>query len=482
MYRDAVRADRFLTIDRWQNEEDWQSFRHGFGAAYESLDAQLEGLAVAERSLFEGSSSRSRRPSHRLRLTQHQVGKERRGHPLVSASLGGPERSDQVVDHLAGDASAPSGRYVAKPEAVARKSLRPRRQTGMRPANCRMDTASRRDPPDSVADAPRRLPAGIGAFAIESGGAVSSLCATRSARRAQACNNSPDGLATAKGLAMTEAIAERVRRYILDGSDEDLRRLLGVAETTREIARSAFRKVGMQEGWHVIDCGCGPVGGLAVMAEMVGPAGRVVGVDFSEAAIQRARSVVAALGLSNVQVFAGDIHELDAAAVGGPFDLAYTRFFLMHQPDPVRTLSRIARLLRPGGWVVAQEGLRSPPPRSHPHLDALGTYWDLVYDLLERAGGVPRHAVDGLAGSARAAGLDVVAVDGSFGIIDPELGFDLHAATLLAARERAVASGIAAGQQIDDLASDLRAAKGDGYEWVTTPFFLDLVLRKPLAA
>ncbi len=281
---------------------------------------------------------------------------------------------------------------------------------------------------------------------------------------------------------MAEAIAERVRRYILDGSDEDLRRLLGVAETTREMARSAFRRAGMREGWQVIDCGCGPIGGLAVMAEMVGPAGRVVGVDFSEPAIQRARSVVAALQLGNVEVFAGDIHELGAAAVGGPFDLAYTRLFLMHQPDPVRTLSQIARLLRPGGWVVAQEALRSPPPRSHPHLDALGAYWDLVYGLLERAGGVSRHAVDGLAGSARAAGLEVVAVDGSFGITDPELGFDLHAATLLAARERAVASGIAAGQQIDDLVSDLRAAKGGGYEWVSTPFFLDLTLRKPAAA
>jgi hypothetical protein len=90
--------------------------------------------------------------------------------------------------------------------------------------------------------------------------------------------------------------------------------------------------------------------------------------------------------------------------------------------------------------------------------------------------------VDGLAGSARAAGLDVVAVGGSFGIIDPELGLDLHAATLLAARERAVASGIATGQQIDDLAGDLRAAKSGGYQWVSMPFFLDLTLRKPLAA
>lgn len=124
---------------------------------------------------------------------------------------------------------------------------------------------------------------------------------------------------------MADMIAERVRRYILDGGDEDLRRLLGVAETAGEMARSAFRRVGMQEGWHVIDCGCGPIGGLAVMAELAGPAGRVVGVDFSEPAIARARSVVAALQLGNVEVFAGDIHELDAAAVGGPFDRAAYR-------------------------------------------------------------------------------------------------------------------------------------------------------------
>ena len=75
---------------------------------------------------------------------------------------------------------------------------------------------------------------------------------------------------------MAEAIADRVRRYILDGSDEDLRRLLGVADATRELARSAFRRVGMQEGWRAIDCGCGPIGGLAVMAEMVGPAGPTI--------------------------------------------------------------------------------------------------------------------------------------------------------------------------------------------------------------
>src|SRR6266480_2568300 len=135
---------------------------------------------------------------------------------------------------------------------------------------------------------------------------------------------------------MAEAIAERVRRYILDGSDEDLRRLLRVAEPTREMARSAFRRVGMQQGWNAIDCGCGPIGGLAVMAEMVGPAGRVVGIDFSPAAVQRARAVASALELGNVEVVAGDLHELDPAALGGSFDLAYTRLFLILSLGPGR--------------------------------------------------------------------------------------------------------------------------------------------------
>ena len=56
LYRDAARADRFLTIDRWRNEADWRSFLQAFALAYHALDAELEGLAAAERSLFEGSS------------------------------------------------------------------------------------------------------------------------------------------------------------------------------------------------------------------------------------------------------------------------------------------------------------------------------------------------------------------------------------------------------------------------------------------
>ena len=282
-----------------------------------------------------------------------------------------------------------------------------------------------------------------------------------------------------KGTVMTEVIVERVQRYILDGGDEDLRRLLGISQLTAEMARSAFRRVGIEQGWKAIDCGCGPIGALAVMAEMVGPGGRVVGVDSSEPTIQRARTVVTELQLDNVELVAGDIHELDVAALGGPFDLAYTRLFLMHQADPARTLSQIARLLRPGGWVIAQEALRSPAPHSHPNLDALGAYWELLHEVMERAGGAAHEAVDDLQRSAHAAGLEVVDTNGYFQTMDPELGFGLHASTLAAGRERAVRSGIASAEQIDDLLHELRAARDGAYRWVTSPFFRDLTLRKP---
>jgi hypothetical protein len=149
----------------------------------------------------------------------------------------------------------------------------------------------------------------------------------------------------------------------------------------------------------------------------------------------------------------------------------------MHQADPVRTLGRIAGLVRPGGWIIAHEPLATPPPRSLPHLGALETYWDLLHEVMERAG-VPRGTVERLPRSAREAGLEIAEADGFFATQDPAIGFEIHAGSLAAARERAIEAGIAA-EMVDDVVALLRAAKAGGYEWVTSPFLLDLVLRKP---
>ena len=276
---------------------------------------------------------------------------------------------------------------------------------------------------------------------------------------------------------MTDTVGQRVQRYILDGSDDDLRRLVAASELLADSARTALRRSGIQAGWSVIECGCGPVGALTVMAELAGQAGRIVGVELNPAAVRRAQSVVDTLGLENVQVIAGDVNELEMAAAGGPFDLAFTRLFLMHQPDPVRTLRQISGLLRPGGWIIAQEPLLNPAPRSFPHLGALDAYWQLAIKLVEGLG-VPANSVERLPQSAAAAGLEVVRMDGSFAVTSPDRAFGINAATLAAARERATAAGLVSGEEIDALVAELRAAADHGHEWATSPFFLDLTLRK----
>ena len=57
----------------------------------------------------------------------------------------------------------------------------------------------------------------------------------------------PDGHGS-KEAGMAEVVAEQVRRYVLDGSDEDLRRLLSISRVTAETARRAFRRAGICEG------------------------------------------------------------------------------------------------------------------------------------------------------------------------------------------------------------------------------------------
>lgn len=277
---------------------------------------------------------------------------------------------------------------------------------------------------------------------------------------------------------MTNTVGDLVQRYLLDGGDEDLKRLLAVSESMAGTARTALGRSGIGPGWNVIECGCGPVGALTVLADLVGESGRVTGVDLNPGAVQRAQSVARSLGLANVQAVVADADDLDAAALGGPFDLAYTRLFLLHQRDAARTLARIATVLRPGGWIIAQEPLRDPTPRSFPEHDVLRPAWHLMADLVTGFSGSDA-ASDDLPRQAADAGLDVVRVDGSFAVDKPQRMFPIYAASLDAMRERGITGGLVTAAEIDALVDPLKAAAGGDYHWVTSPFFLDVTMRKP---
>jgi heme-degrading monooxygenase HmoA len=51
LLRDAANPLRYLTIDCWESAVAWQAFRREFGADYERLDREFEGLTARESPL-----------------------------------------------------------------------------------------------------------------------------------------------------------------------------------------------------------------------------------------------------------------------------------------------------------------------------------------------------------------------------------------------------------------------------------------------
>jgi len=94
---------------------------------------------------------------------------------------------------------------------------------------------------------------------------------------------------------------------------------------------------------------CTGTGRLAeLLAGRVGPRGEVVGVDFAEAMLDRARRRLPA-----VRWLAGDARALPLATAAA--DLATMAFGLRNIDDPVQALRELHRVVRPGGRVVVLE-------------------------------------------------------------------------------------------------------------------------------
>jgi SAM-dependent methyltransferase len=107
-----------------------------------------------------------------------------------------------------------------------------------------------------------------------------------------------------------------------------------------------------EEGSRWIDLACGP--GLVSRA-LARRAGSVLGVDLTPAMLERARRDAGEDGLENVSFEVGDATSL--AAGEDSFDGAITRFSLHHIPAPGRVVEEMARVVRPGGWVVVGDHL-----------------------------------------------------------------------------------------------------------------------------
>ena len=109
---------------------------------------------------------------------------------------------------------------------------------------------------------------------------------------------------------------------------------------------------------RVLDVGSGAGDVALLLADLVGPRGRVVGIEQSDAILDTARARVADRRVA--QRGLPRRGRAGGAAEAG-FDAVVGRWVLMYQPDPVALLRQLATRLRPGGVAgLPRERLRVP--------------------------------------------------------------------------------------------------------------------------
>jgi ubiquinone/menaquinone biosynthesis C-methylase UbiE len=151
--------------------------------------------------------------------------------------------------------------------------------------------------------------------------------------------------------------------YALGHDDHELDRLTSQARMLEPFTRQLLTEAGLRPGMRVLDIGCGSGDVSFLAADLVGPKGRVVGVDVAPPAIMRATSRAETAGITNVSFIEGDPLELEFTS---RFDAIIGRLVLMYLPDPVDALRKLARHVHPGGLIALQEidmeSCRSMPP------------------------------------------------------------------------------------------------------------------------
>lgn len=135
---------------------------------------------------------------------------------------------------------------------------------------------------------------------------------------------------------------------------DEYQRLRAQATMWQRATEEVLDRIGLAPGMSCLDVGSGPGAVMRLMADRVGPQGRVTGIEIDGALGAQALADLRAQGGTSFEIIAANMLELDQVP-GAPFDLTFCRLFLMHMQEPVAALEKMLYWTKPGGTVVAQE-------------------------------------------------------------------------------------------------------------------------------
>ena len=126
--------------------------------------------------------------------------------------------------------------------------------------------------------------------------------------------------------------------------------------------RLAVRALGLRRGDTVVDMACGTGLNFSLIQQAIGPEGRIVGVDLTDAMLARAQQRIESNRWSNVSLVQADAAEF--AYPSDEIDGILSTYAMSHVPDAVNAIAHGAAALAPGRrWVVLDLKVPDDVPR-----------------------------------------------------------------------------------------------------------------------